>query len=144
MANKPYPFSVCKECASGGSGGGVSQEYVDNALLTKIELWQPNAEYTEGQIVVGTWENKGYMQSAILECIVSHRSFGNSAYLAPDYWKALSYLSAHFAYTAVMDENGNAIIRTYATKKELGDIETALDSIIAIQEGTNGGGNGWM
>lgn len=22
MANKPYPFSVCKECASGGSGGG--------------------------------------------------------------------------------------------------------------------------
>lgn len=22
MANKPYPFSVCKECAGGGSGGG--------------------------------------------------------------------------------------------------------------------------
>ena len=128
-----------KDLKENGGGGGVSQEYVDNALLPKIEIWQPNTKYTEGQIVFGTWENKGYMQSAILECIVSHRSFGNSAYLAPDYWKALSYLSAHFAYTAVMDESGNEIIRTYATKKELGDIETALDSIIAMQNELIGG-----
>ena len=30
---------------------------------------------------------------------------------------------------------------TYATKAEVGDIETALDSIIAIQKGLIGGGN---
>ena len=43
------------------------------------------------------------------------------------------------AYTSdLKNDNG------FMTKEELGDIETALDNIIAIQEGTNGGGNGWM
>lgn len=41
MANKPYPFSVCKECAGGGSGGGDIDlsgyvEKVDGYGLAKI------------------------------------------------------------------------------------------------------------
>lgn len=41
MANKPYPFSVCKECAGGGSGGGDIDlsgyvEKIDGYGLTSI------------------------------------------------------------------------------------------------------------
>ena len=41
MANKPYPFSVCKECAGGGSGGGGIDlsgyvEKIDGYGLAKI------------------------------------------------------------------------------------------------------------
>ena len=40
MANKPYPFSVCKECAGGGSGGDIDLsgyvQKVDGYGLTSI------------------------------------------------------------------------------------------------------------
>ena len=43
------------------------------------------------------------------------------------------------AKRAERDANYNVITDTYATKAEVGDIETALDSIIAIQNGLIGG-----
>lgn len=45
------------------------------------------------------------------------------------------------AYQATADGNGNDITITYATKSEVGDIETALDGIIAIQNTLIGGGS---
>ena len=49
--------------------------------------------------------------------------------------------TAHAAAKAETDWNNNVIHTTYATKAEIGDIETALDGIIAIQNTLIGGGS---
>lgn len=48
--------------------------------------------------------------------------------------------TAYNADRATMDDKYNLITETYATKAEVGDIETALDSIISIQNELIGGG----
>ena len=47
---------------------------------------------------------------------------------------------ATLAERATADVAGNDIMDTYATKAEVGNIETALDGIIAIQNALIGGG----
>lgn len=55
-------------------------------------------------------------------------------------WADQAY-DCYWAFNADCDGDGNPIVDTYATKEELGDIESVLDSILAIQETIVGGVN---
>lgn len=129
----------------------VAKKYVDDGLLPKLEIWQSNTLYKQGAVVLAQlWHDEETRESVVLYCIKdtteTNISYPNEAKEFGKCWTAFDIVAnfANSALSAVRDTNGNLIPEHYATKKELGDIETALDSIIAIQEGTTGGGNGWM
>jgi hypothetical protein len=95
----------------GGGGGGVSQEYVDNALLPKIEMWQPNTEYKVGDVVLGKIiDDMDYpptARTAVLTCIQAHTSEDVISYRTwRNYWNA-------YDITATYDDKGNLISSTY-------------------------------
>lgn len=131
MANKPYPFSVCSECAGGGSG--------DIDLSYYIQSYNKNTHYKVGDFVIGDFYHTRAKQdiTIIAECIKEHTS--PDIDITPDmdneYWKFHQIKS----FNAMRDIKGNDIVNTYATKEELGDIETALDNIIEIQNSLIGG-----
>ena len=112
MAKKPFPFTVCAECCAGG--GEVGDKIGDAPSDDKYYVRQ-NGQWidsmTPGLMVFGSQE-------------------ANSALYAGEAGKA---------DVAVMDTQNRFITDTYATKDEVGDIESALDSIIAIQNLLIGG-----
>ena len=96
MANKPFPFTVCEECCTGGSGGGITKE--TDPTVPEWAKAENKPTYTAKEVGA-----------------------------LPDTTKIPTRVSE-------LDNDSG-----YATKEEVGDIETALDNIIAIQNGLIGG-----
>ena len=106
----------------------IVNKYVDDGLLPKIELWQPNTEYKVGSVVItnqfdGIGDGKNLVPS-IIKCGVTHKSEG--AYPTGQYWYDLCEIKAEYTKR---DSEGNIIVNTYATKEELGNIDKALDEL---------------
>lgn len=119
----------------------VAKKYADDGLLPKIEIWQPNTKYKENSLVLAVIniDDGDYFGNVLLTCIKEHTSGDyNRPDVASDFYDCWSArpLAADSAYA---DAYGNIIHKTYAKKEELGDIETALDSIIAMQNELIGG-----
>lgn len=118
---------------------------IDPATLQrKLELWQPNTEYKVGDVVVEQLQMHLQMVTNILVCRQNHIS-GDDMFdtaTAGDYWDCYPIYALN-STCASADDNGNPIIETYATKEELttsvGNIETVLDNIIALQNLLIGG-----
>lgn len=49
MAEKPFPFNVCKECCEGGSGGGeyVLTEEDKQEIVNEVLASLPNGDEVE-------------------------------------------------------------------------------------------------
>lgn len=60
--------------------------------------------------------------------------YAESAYDAMTSSASIYSETSEFALSAKKDEKGNIIHETYATKEEVGNVEIALDTIIAIQK----------
>ena len=114
----------------------------DKAIAKKIELWQPNTEYKTGNIVLAPIETSfenGYGSKFIVAYfVVCNQDHKSSANFNGQYWDLKQIVNCE---SAICDHKGNIIADTFATKEEVGDIETALDSIIAIQNELIGGGS---
>lgn len=126
------------------SSNAQSGKAVAPVLQKKLAKWQPNTEYKVGDVVVGKLF-MGYSEvTNILVCKKVHTSGAEmmDTVTAVDYW-TFEQVVAESSNSAVTDGIGNIITDTYATKEELntaiGDIETALDGIIAIQNELIGG-----
>lgn len=146
MEKKPFPFKVCEQCCENsgtGGGGGLTPEELEKLNKDKIEFWKPNTEYKAGQSVISNFWHAdfGLFITVAFECIKDHTS-PDVSYIneVEDFNKYWGYLVMN-SYQAVADANNNPIHETYATKGELGNIETALDNIIAIQNQLIGGGS---
>ena len=105
-----------------------------------IKLWQPNTEYKVGDVVIENFGN-GYMgnpRTGVLRCIENHTSsdYFDQDYLGDSKWEQKKDVWAEYGYR---DYLGNLIPEHYATKKEVGNIETALNNIIALQNSLIGG-----
>ena len=118
----------------------------DDTFLSKVEFWKPNTEYKVGQDVIAECYFDAYKATVtvMLSCKKDHIS-SDAPYLNAtndfyECWDSAGMTSA-WSFRAVADANSKPIHETYATKNELGDIETALDSIIAIQNQLIGGGS---
>ena len=112
----------------------------------KLEVWQPNIEYIKGDIVIA--KNKAgsndYPYDVIMQCVKNHRSpevnYPNEDVDFDNSWECYESTASR-TNVAKYDDEGNYIPDTYATKGEIGNIETALDNIIALQENLIGGGS---
>lgn len=106
------------ELNTGGGGGGVSQEYVDNALLPKIAAYEKNKDYHVGDWVIGQFYNpsKNVNETMILQCKKDCKS-SSASYpsVDTDCWTMYSIR----ADKAHKDINNNIIHETYATKEEV-------------------------
>ena len=119
---------------------------IDPAVLqNKIELWQPNTEYKVGDTVMAFHSpglsngNAPVKVTFIAKCRTQHTS-------SDDFGVDLNTLIVWDvdilnAYSAIYDSSGRLIEETYATKEEVGNIETALDNIILLQNSLIGGGS---
>ena len=105
MANKPYPFSVCKECAGGGGGDIDLSGYVQ--------------------------KKEGYGLASLLMRIESNSSKEHTMIFIDGDFSDSAKIPA---YTSDLENDSG-----FVTHEELGDIETALDSIIEIQNSLIGG-----
>ena len=164
-ANAQSGIAVAEAIASipqgGGGSGIVDQTYNPDSknaqsgvalkpiLQNKIEFWKPNTEYKVGDTIIGiikqsiSFGGRTYEVQCIdrMICKENHISSGSlTPYESSQYWDDVS-LSVLMARASYLDSKGNPIVETYATKEEVGNIETALDSIIAIQENLIGGGS---
>ena len=110
----------------------------------KLEIWKPNTEYVQGDVVFAKNKYADEPYDVIMKCIRNHKSpnlnYPNEDMESFECWEVYES-SASLANVAKYDDEGNYIPDTYATKKEVGDIETALDNIIAIQNSLIGGGS---
>ena len=112
-----------------------------------IQIWQPNTEYKVGDVVIANleevlvFEDNLYFpepsRTIIAKCIGPHKSttpfsLVNNTF-GENVWEILQETKAYY------DALGRGIHNTYATKDEVGNIETALDNIIAIQNQLIGG-----
>ena len=110
-----------------------------------IRLWQPNTEYKVDDVVIGDISFDGfYYFQAILFCKRNHTSENElhedmRLNLYEDVRSGMWGVKPFISREAECDKEGNFIHETYATKKEVGNIETALDGIIAIQNQLIGG-----
>lgn len=117
MAKKPYPFSVCEQCCpeSGGSGGNGEPITIDTEMSDTSENTVQNKvikEYVDE-------ETKHVVDYATnISSSVDNR-LTDTMFL--------------------MEERINGKLDLKADKSDIGDIETALDSIIAIQNELIGG-----
>ena len=113
-------------------------------LQKKLEVWQPNTEYVRGDIVFAkvTAGYADYPYDVIMKCISNHISpqvdYPNGDSDFDNRWECYESTSSR-SNVAQYDAEGNYISDTYAKKEEIGNIETALDSIIAIQNSLIGG-----
>lgn len=146
--------------ADGNSQGGgitVDQTYnpeSENAqsgkalnpiLQNKLGFWKPNTEYKVGDTVLAEvfllTYGKGIPYLYYMQCKEEHISGNTSSdFLNPTLWN-YHLVNAYTSRSTYADSEGNLIVDTYATKEEVGNIETALDSIITIQNELIGGGN---
>lgn len=122
------------------NGNDITLTYATKeSVIPKISLWQPNTYYEVGSVVLDRDIENCFI---IGVCKVAHVSGSNGSYdvsasgnwdtlnLQVQYARASTYST--YADNAHSDGNGNDIGTTYATKEEVGDISTALDNIIAI------------
>ena len=110
----------------------------------KIELWQPNTEYKVGDVILANAEEGNTDVTVGMICIQNHTA-GDVDYPSDmenfyDSWVIFPLRSLE-SKRAVEDAQSNVIHETYATKEDVGNIETALDNIIALQENLIGGGS---
>ncbi|MBO5019579.1 MAG: collagen-like protein [Clostridia bacterium] len=156
------------ESENAQSGKAVAEAIANISVRggNKIEFWQPNTEYKVGDVVVADSlpQQAGYTYSIIAVCKENHTS---SDSFIRDLYETTGWnpyvINANEALYACLDRNGHFIDMTYATKEELqngyatinhthngfvskttynetiGDIESALDNIIAIQNSLIGG-----
>lgn len=122
--------NISKNKGGSGGGGGVSQEYVDNRLLPKIELWQPNTRYKQGAVVMAQlWYDEETRESVVLYCIQdtteTNISYPNEAKEFGKCWTTFDIVAnfANSAWSAMCDIDGNIITKHYATKKEFENID---------------------
>ena len=135
--NKLSQKQFDREFAAGNLKGTALYLTPDNS----ITIWKPDTKYMVGDCVLGfkvsgVGNNQTDHKLFIFECKQDHIS---SSGLNDDtsYWKETPIV----VDASAKDGLGNFIVDTYATKKEIGDIETALDNIIAIQNMLMGGAN---
>lgn len=123
-----------------------SSETEENTML----FWKPNTKYHVGDQVFANiserYEDyeKGKYKQVVLECIADHTSS-----LVEELWMFDEDMAAIFAerwniksdyeILAAKDGKGNIISEYYASKAEIGDIETALLEIEAIADSLIGG-----
>ena len=118
--------------------GGLTNTPLDpNAFGgSEITVWQPNTYYKEGDIVLSQYtdleKNKTFM--VLMECIVEHQStnIGLPGLTDVQYWQ-VTRIVADEAYKATYDILKNPIHTTYATKKELGDINSILETLVEVE-----------
>jgi hypothetical protein len=133
------------ESKNAQSGIAVA-EGIGKEIQGKISVWQKNTEYKVGDVVIAVLQDfntvtssgfgDGYM-TVVAKCKEEHTSNNDYPYIQylgeSTYWEILQETNA------LNDALGNCIHNTYATKEEVGNIETALDNIIAIQNQLIGG-----
>lgn len=106
-----------------------------------IQFWQKNTEYKVGDYCLWQYyEESGDGKNPtsiyyLAYCIGDHTSSG-SVPADLRYWQTSNLCVT----SAIKDGLGRYIVSTYATKEEVGNIETALDKIIEIQNQLIGGG----
>lgn len=112
MADKPFPFEVCKECASGGGGNanGVSKEYVDTEIEKCVKI---ESEYGLAS-VRGSFSKIDNKRHDVIS--VDMADMGEASITIP-------------AYTSDLKNDSG-----FVTSEELGDIEACLDGIIEMQQ----------
>ena len=99
-----------------------------------ISVWQPNTKYRIGDLALVNFKNRDIIdpvgtfpiKTIIVKCLSSHTSsdyFEIAPPLSDDCWEIVEET---YAYN---DALGRRIHNTYATKEELGNIETALDEL---------------
>ena len=119
---------------------GDMVQRIKTQVKSKIGMWQPYTEYKVGDYCL--WEyygNSGDGKNPIsiyylMYCKEAHTSDAN----LPSHSKCWQQTDLCVP-CATKDGLGRYIVSTYATKDELGNIETALDNIIAIQNQLIGG-----
>ena len=121
----------------------VIKAYVDEAVKNRLELWRPNIEYKRGDtVLLNVYEHEdayytGEYVTQFATCIQDHIS--DAGQLVQEYitefWDIDNpeYINAH------RDSQGHIIPEYYATKSEIGDIETALLEIEAMADSLIGG-----
>lgn len=169
MAKKPYPFSVCEQCCpeSGGSGGNGEPITIDtemsdtseNAVQNKVikKYVDDNAKFLYVYVAINE-DGTVTADKDIFELLEAHRA-GRCiiVYSVADVYSVCTVMDAdyggemYFSRIAsdfreqrlsmlYCSESGwSAKEEEFATKEDIGDIETALDSIIAIQNKLIGG-----
>ena len=119
---------------------GDMVQRIKTQVKSKIGMWQPNTEYKVDDYCLWSYStNSGDNTTPVLitylmECVKDHTS-ASSLPSHAEYWKSQNFN----VECATKDGLGRYIVSTYATKEEVGNIETALDNIIAIQNQLIGG-----
>lgn len=108
-----------------------------------LQYWQPNTEYKVGQWVYVDYETASQDSDILVKCLVNHTS---TSFLddinGNGYWDVPVKLYAGYAEISTVasaahnDINGNEIVLTYATKKELKELEDLLGDIGDIDVNT--------
>jgi hypothetical protein len=117
---------------------GDMVQRIKTQVKTKIGYWKQNTEYKIDDVCMLPQQVNGINTMGMYICHQDHKS---SAFDLPlnssAYWDEILF-NVEKSYK---DIAGNVIHETYATKKEVGNIETALDNIISIQNQLIGGGS---
>ena len=131
MSNKPFPFTVCKECCSGSGGGtnGLSayEIAVKNGFKGTEEEWLESLQGETPVKGVDYWteEDKAEIQGYIDE------KTGSIEKDLDTFDRRIAGLESDVANIIDVD--------LPAIREDIGDTETALDRIIAIQNELIGG-----
>lgn len=104
---------------------GDMVQRIKTKLQGAIRMWQPNTEYKVGDVCLwSTYLDQSSKTTFLMYCIEKHTSsssiMGNLQCWQQQNIKVTS---------AKNDALGNDIVSTYATKEEVGNIETALDNM---------------
>ena len=115
-------YATKEEIANTGGG--------DISVGNNIAIWKSNTAYEVGDVVLIL--NPFLGATIIGTCKLSHTSshLSNLMENIDSYWD-YEEINANKASSAMYDDEGRLIRTTYATKKEIGDIETSLENIIA-------------
>lgn len=137
MAKKPFPFKVCELCCNTSGGGGSA----DSGRVYKYEM-------------SCTWT---MLRFGLIESDIDYPfevgmvfNIEEDDVIPPEYTEsgdAIKVLSGdNIAIAAIIDNkpkfdklSASVDLSNYVTKDDIGDIETALDNIIAIQNSLIGG-----
>ncbi len=103
------------------SGGGVSQEYVDNAVLPKIEFWEAGREYKKNMLLLVIDGSGNYGDVTVIVKVLKDHTASElwTDDLDNDNLQRVGYLNvkwAESAFFASRDENRNVIHETYAKR----------------------------
>ena len=115
MAKKPFPFSVCERCCVDGGGGS------GGTIILDTEMSDTSENAVQNKVI------KKYVDEEIKRVADYATNISSS-------------VDNRLTDTMfLMEERINGKLDLKADKSDIGDIETALDSIIAIQNELIGG-----